>query len=384
MGSRMPEERPKVLFVARGRYLLPLPGWLAKKWDAIEQVIDYRVLGAADARGATSSERFRLSAPARPRVLDGALFYLRLPGRIRRQVDEFRPDAIVAADPFVGAAILLGRRLAASRPPLIVEVHGDWKTFTRGYGSRARRLLSPLTDRISDVVLRRADATRALSAFTSSLIEAVRGEPATAAFPTFSDLSAFVAEPVAPLPERPVAVFVGMLEPYKNIDGLAAAWRQVAARLPEARLVIVGQGSRTQVVDALLADIPTQVEYHPYLTPAEIAAKLDQATVLVLPSWPEGLGRVVIEAFARGRGVIATGAGGVLDLVTNGAEGILIAPADTDALVTALVEVMTDRALAERLGAAAHVRYADWHSTPERFAEQERALVDETIARSKG
>ena len=52
---------------------------------------------------------------------------------------------------------------------------------------------------------------------------------------------------------------------------------------------------------------------------------------------------MIIEAFARGRGVVATGAGGVLDLVENGVEGILIAPADTDALVTELVRVLSDR-----------------------------------------
>ncbi len=114
-----------------------------------------------------------------------------------------------------------------------------------------------------------------------------------------------------------------------------------------------------------------------------MAAALDEATLLVLPSWPEGLGRVVIEAFARGRGVVATAAGGVLDLVEDGVEGILVPRADEDALVGALVRVLSDRDLATRLGAAAHARYADWHSTPEQFARQMRALVDETIARKQ-
>ena len=68
------------------------PAWLAKKWDAIEELIDYRVLGAAEPARRPRSERFRLRAPARPRALDGALFYLRLPFRIRRQIDEFEPD----------------------------------------------------------------------------------------------------------------------------------------------------------------------------------------------------------------------------------------------------------------------------------------------------
>jgi glycosyltransferase involved in cell wall biosynthesis len=263
-----------------------------------------------------------------------------------------------------------------------VEVHGDWRTFPRLYGSPARRLLAPVTDRISGAVLRRADTTRALSGFTSSLIEDVRGEPATATFVTYSDLSAFVAEPVRPLPEGPVAVFVGMLEPYKNLVGLASAWRRVAEALPEARLVIVGKGTQRQIVADLLADLPGQVEHHEQLGPAEVAAALDDATVLVLPSWPEGLGRVVIEAFARGRGVVATAAGGILDLIEDGVEGILIPPADTDALVRELTRVLTDRDLAERLGKAAHVRYADWHSTPEEFAQAQRALVDLTLERA--
>ena len=210
----------------------------------------------------------------------------------------------------------------------------------------------------------------------------MRGEPATATFPTYSDLSAFVADPVRPLPERPVAVFVGMLEAYKNVDGLARAWRRIAVTLPDARLVIIGKGSRRQVVDELVRDVPAQVEYHEWLTPAEIAAKLDGATLLVLPSWPEGLGRVIIESFARGRGVVATAAGGVLDLVDNEVEGILIPPADTEALVRELTRVLSDRDLAERLGEAAHARYSDWHSTAAEFAQHTRELVDLTLSRS--
>ncbi len=378
----MASRNPRVLFLGGSRYRLPLPAWLAKKWDAIEELIDYRVFGAAAAGGETRSDRFRLQPPGRPKVLDGALMYLRLPFWIRRQIDEFVPEVIIAADPFIGAAALTARRLAGSRTPIIVEVHGDWRTFTRLYGSPARRLLAPASDHIAESVLRRADATRALSGFTSGLIEGVRGESATAVFPTYSDLSAFVAEPVKPVPEAPVALFVGALEAYKNVDGLASAWRRVAAGLPDARLVIVGKGRKQRVIDDLVRDLPGQVEHHPELTPSDVAAQFDAATVLVLPSWPEGLGRVVIEAFARGRGVIATAAGGILDLVDDGVQGILVPRADTDALAHELARVLSDRALAVRLGEAAHARYADWHSTAPEFARQLRDLVDVTLGRA--
>ena len=142
-------ERPRVLFVGRARYSLPLPAWLAKKWDAVEQELDYRVIGAASADSGPSDDRFRLARPARLRRLDGLLFYLRLPLRLRNQIRSFRPQAIFASDPFLGIAALAGRALARRRVPVIVEVHGDWRTFSRLYGSPARRLISPLADALA-------------------------------------------------------------------------------------------------------------------------------------------------------------------------------------------------------------------------------------------
>ena len=287
---------------------------------------------------------------------------------------------MVAVDPFVGVAVLAGRTLARSRTPVIVDVHGDWRTFTRLYGAPSRKTIAKVADGAARMSLRRADATRALSRFTSSLVEEVRGCPADGIFPTYSDLSAFTARPVAELPQRPTALFVGALEAYKNIDGLTAAWRRVAAELPEAKLVIVGKGSRPEPVERLVRDLPDSVEHVTELDPDGVARALDDATLLVLPSWPEGLGRVVIESFARGRGVVATGAGGIPDMVTDGREGILIPPADEDALVEALLRVLRDRELAARFGAAAHLRYADWHSTPADFAAAYRELIDRTLS----
>jgi len=369
--------RPRVLFVGRNRLSLPLPDALRRKWEAVAEQLELRVLGTATSGGAVDDGRFALAAPAARG--DGVLFYLRLPARVRREIASFRPDAIVAADPLVGALVLVVRRFSRRRPRVIVEVHGDWRTFARLYGVPARRLVAAPLELVSRWALRHADATRALSGFTSRLVEDVRGRPATRSFPTYSDLQAF-AGPPAPLPERPTALFVGALERYKNVDGLAAAWRQVARRVPEAQLVIVGKGARPGPTSELERDLPEQVRSHAELTPEGVARELDAATVLVLPSWPEGLGRVVFEAFARGRGVVATDAGGIPDMVTDGAEGLLIPPGDGDALVEALVRVLTDRALAERLGAAAAAAYPRWHSTPEGFAEELRRLVDETLA----
>jgi glycosyltransferase involved in cell wall biosynthesis len=373
-------ELPRVLMVGRTRYTLPLPGWLARKFDALERQLDYRVVASAEEGSPTTDAHFRLLPPVRPRFLDGLLFYVRCPFAIRRQVREFRPQAIIAESPYTAAAALLARSfLGGARPRVVVEVHGDWRTATRLYGSPRRKLLSPLADAVSSFAVRRSDAVRALSRYTESLVEEVRGIPVTAAFAAYMDLSAFTARPLQPLPERPTALFVGMLEAYKYIDGLAEAWRRVAPELPEARLVIVGKGSRRAVVEQLVSDLPDQVEWVEQIPPAEVAARVDAATVLVLPSRSEGLGRVIVETFARGRGLVASAVGGIPDVARDGQEAILVEPENVDALADALRRVLTDRPLAERLGAAALERFRSWHVSPAEYAAQVRSLVDASL-----
>jgi glycosyltransferase involved in cell wall biosynthesis len=361
---------PRVLFVGPTRYTLPLAPGLERKFAALGELLDYRVI----ARGPGGDERFRLLAS------DGKAFYAALPAVVRRELIAFQPHVVVAEDPRTAAIALLARAVARSAAPrVIAEVHGNWQHATRLYGSPARRLVSPVVDALDRYGVRHADATRALSAYTARLVEAERGSPPEAVFPTYSDLSAFSARPVQPLPERPTALFVGVLEAYKNVEGLAEAWRLVGPRVPDAGLLVVGQGSRRGAVERLVAEFAGRVEHVPELPPEGVSDAFDRATVLVLPSRFEGLGRVVIEAFARGRGVVATRAGGILDLVEDGREGLLVEVDDAGGLADALVRVLSDSTLAEGLGAAAHARFPEWDQTAERWAERMRELVDAVL-----
>ena len=81
------------------------------------------------------------------------------------------------------------------------------------------------------------------------------------------------------------------------------------------------------MVDELVAT-PEQGRDVEQLPPEEVAERIDAATVLVLPSRSEGLGRVVIEAFARGRGVVASRVGGIPDVARDGREALLVEPGD--------------------------------------------------------
>jgi glycosyltransferase involved in cell wall biosynthesis len=363
--------RPRVLLVGRTRYRLPLAPSLAQKFDALGRELELRVLASAAPGSPTGDAIFTLVPPLRPRALDGLVFWLALPGRIARVLRAFRPEAVLCQTAYDAAAALLARRIARVPARVILEVHGDWRTSTRLYGSPARRVLGRAGDAVAAAALRRADAVRTVSPFTAGLVRELGIEP-SADFPAYMDLEPF-SSPPSPLPERPVALFVGVLEAYKNVDGLAAAWRLAAPRVPGASLRIVGTGSLTGVAEALVSD--HRVRWDRVLAPDEVAAALDASWVLVLPSRSEGMGRVLVEAFCRGRGVVGTRAGSIPDLVEEGDSGLLVEPGEPAALADALVRVLSERELAERLAAGARAAAGPWLQTPEEYARRIRELV---------
>jgi glycosyltransferase involved in cell wall biosynthesis len=231
------------------------------------------------------------------------------------------------------------------------------------------------------VGLRNADAIRTVTGYTTGIVRELGLEPADE-FPAYMDFDSFLQDPPRPLPEEPQALFVGVLERYKNVDGLAEAWPRVAEGLPEARLRLVGSGTLRPVVERLVAESGGTVVWEPRLTQPEISRALDESTVLVLPSRSEGMGRVIVEAFCRARPVVGTRVGGIPDLVQDGVNGLLVDPGDTEALVDALVRVLGDRALAERLSGAAQASAGLWSVSPEEFAGRLRSLVERTVGLS--
>ena len=372
---------PRVLFVARTRYALPLNPTLQRRFEALSAVIDWRQFGTPATGSEVRDERFTLVPQFPVLRLDGIAFYSFLPVRVAREIRAFRPDVLIVQGAEDTALALAGRRLARSTVPIVFDVHGDWRHSTRVYGSPGRRMLTPVADALANLGLQRADAVRTVSGFTTRLVREQGIEP-IATFPAYMDLAPFTETPPDPFPERPTALFIGVLERYKAVDVLADAWREVAARQPGVELHIVGEGRLEETVRGLVADPLLGVRWTPRLTTTEIAQALDAATLLVLASRGEGMGRVLVEAFCRGRPVIGTSSGGIPDLVQDGESGLLVPAEDAGALAQALTRVLGDRGLAGRLGAGAYAASAAWVATPEEFAQRVRELVDAVIARA--
>jgi glycosyltransferase involved in cell wall biosynthesis len=123
---------------------------------------------------------------------------------------------------------------------------------------------------------------------------------------------------------------------------------------------------------------PSQTTWSQKLRTEEVVAALDDATLLVLPSRSEGMGRVVVEGLLRGRPVVASRVGGIPDLVEHGVNGLLFDPEDHAGFADALVRLLTDRAEAQRLASAARPVGERLVATPLEYAASVRELVEST------
>jgi len=355
--------KPRVLFVSRERLRLPLDETQQRKWDAVGDVLEQRVLAAA-APGSPRRDGVFSLWPELP-TLDGPLYYSALPGRVAASLRSFSPDAIFVQGVHEAAEVLAVRGALRSRARVILDVQGDWRAVTRLYGSRARRLLDPVGDAVGASVVRRVDGIRTLSEFTSSLVRGAGGE-VTSEFPPFVDTAVFLDPPVEPPPAQPTVLFVGVLERYKGFDTLARAWPQVG---PEARLHVVGRGTLAPLAERLAAD---GARWTRSLDASGVRLAMDESTLLCLPSRAEGLGRVVIEAMCRGRAVVGGRAGGIPDLVAEDVDGLLADPDDPGELAAALLRGLDE---AGRLGTAARQAGERLAVTPAQYGAQIERLV---------
>jgi glycosyltransferase involved in cell wall biosynthesis len=155
------------------------------------------------------------------------------------------------------------------------------------------------------------------------------------------------------LSTKPIVVFAGRLVREKGVGVLLQALAMVTCRIPEAQLLIAGDGpERATLVE--LSDklgITTNVSFLGHLPKEKMEARFAQAWVQVVPSlWAEPFGLVAVEAMMRGTAVIASSMGGLGEIVDHGKTGFLVPPNDPHALAENLIELLSDRMKAESMG----------------------------------
>jgi glycogen(starch) synthase len=162
-----------------------------------------------------------------------------------------------------------------------------------------------------------------------------------------------------PLPfAPPVVLCLGRLVPYKGFDVAVQALARLRGRVPALRVLIAGDGEcradlEQQVADGGLAAVTT---FLGWVEPEDVPTVLNRATVVVMPSRREGLPLVGLQASAMARPIVATRAGGLPEIVVDGATGLLIDKDDVGGLAEAVASLLEHPADATRMGTAGRER----------------------------
>lgn len=169
-------------------------------------------------------------------------------------------------------------------------------------------------------------------------------------------------EPRVQLPSSPTVGVVSRLEEIKGMDLVIPAFAKLLTQCPQARLLIVGDGSLRGKMEAQARDmgVGEHIEWAGRQKQDALQGFYDRIDLFWMPSRSEGFGLSALEAMARGCPVVASDVGGLPELLEDGKAGVLIPLGDTEALVRASERILSDSQQWRQLSYAARARAAQF------------------------
>lgn len=299
--------------------------------------------------------------------------------RLSRIVAQANPDVIHLHSSKAG---LVGRLAIRNRVPTVFQPHA-WSFLAATGGVRAASLRwERFGARWAALMVCVSDAERAagqrLGIDARTVV--IHNGISLSTFRPQGNRDRAAARKLLGLPEAPTAVCVGDLIAQKGQRDLLLAWNDVLAQVPDARLVLVGDGPDRRDLLRLAAELPgvTMVGAR-----SDVRSWLAAADVVVVPSRWDGMSLVPLEAMACARSVVATSVSGIVESVADDA-GEIVVPDDRSAMASAVVKRLMDPDLAADEGWAgrAHVEaHHDVANSAHELARVYLRLVGERRAR---
>ncbi|MBI4589248.1 MAG: glycosyltransferase family 4 protein [Candidatus Rokubacteria bacterium] len=181
----------------------------------------------------------------------------------------------------------------------------------------------------------------------------------------------------------PLVGSVGRFVSYKGYAHLVEAARLVEQVMPGVHWLLVGDGELKQELEEQCRGLGMEAQVHFAGWREDIPDILALCDLFVLPSLGEHFGRVLIEAMAMAKAVVATDSGGVPEIVLHGETGLLVPPGQPKALAEAVLALLEDPARARGLGAAGR-RRAESEFSLLRHVKSVEALYREVVGADRG
>jgi phosphatidylinositol alpha-1,6-mannosyltransferase len=293
--------------------------------------------------------------------------------RIERAARDFEAEVLLFGATYPLA--LLGPRLACRGLPYLTAAHGFeyWLSIAPG----AHTLMRRATSRASRVpVLCSAFIARTVRTAVPAAVPVSVLYPGADTERFRPDLDTDDIRASLGIGSRPLVVCVSRLVARKGQDVLIDAMPAIAARVPEAALLIVGGGPAEPRLRAKAARLPGVVFFAGQVAEEELPRHYAVGDVFAMPCRTrlaglevEGWGNVFIEAAACGKPVVVGDSGGARESLVDGATGIVVDGRRAEAVADAVGSLLADPARAAAMGAAGRERVLRSHRWPDIAAE---------------
>jgi glycosyltransferase involved in cell wall biosynthesis len=288
---------------------------------------------------------FKLVAPGQRRARHPES--LRLMFRVLRYIRALQPDVLHIDDVDVSPRLALLIALSRAPCPLLVGCHDP-----DPHSGERRWLLKRITRhlmfaRASAYVVHHESGRQALE----RRHRRVRGRVHAVRLAAYTFLRDLAPELPTPAGSDPVVLLFGRITPYKGVELLFRAAPLVAEEVPNVRFVVAGKpvrGYHPPPPPSLPAGGRIDTSYG-YVPSAQTGRLFAQAQVAVCPYTDASQSGVVLTAYAFGCPVVVTDVGGLAEYVEEGTTGLVVAPADHEALAGALVRCLTQPELRHKL-----------------------------------
>ena len=201
------------------------------------------------------------------------------------------------------------------------------------------------------------------------------------------DQTLYGVDPQVEKYRAPTVIYLGRLKKYKSIDHLLVGFSLILDKIPEARLVIVGDGDyKGYLMDfAQKLNLKNRVEFTGYVDKHEKVKRLQKSWVAVYPSLKEGWGLTNIEANACGTPVIASNVPGLKDSVIGGKTGLLFEYGNVQELSQCIIKILSDQDYRKNLtrGGLSWAKSFSWDDTATKTLELMEKIIKQG-ARGKG
>jgi len=284
-------------------------------------------------------------------------------------------QVLVAQSPYEGFAAALAKKITSwfgHKIVLVVESHGDFEESV----FMQRRMSFPTLYRLvmrrtATFALKHADLLRAVSNSTREQLKRWAPDKRVFQFATWTDIELFLE---AAADEREAScqdiLYAGVLIPRKGVHHLINAFVCLANDFRQTRLFIVGYEENKTYAAELKEQVERlgldgRVQFVGQVQQAELAVWMRRACMFVLPTYSEGLPRVVFEAMAARLPVVATNVSGIPDVLQDCVTGFTVCPGDEVALAEKIRWILEHPDKAREMGQRARAFAEGFFSTEE-------------------